>query len=360
MPEPYRSEHATYLGNYRRTGERKIIGIGREVVGQRKDGSQFPMDLAVSELLVGGKRYFKGVVVDITERKRLEQAREAAIAELERTLRYNEIFAGVLAHDLRNPLAAILTATQLALAQHGNGAQDPVFAALRRVASSGERMTRMIDHLLDFTKARVGAGFNLESREADLAKLCAQVLDELELAYPDWKVKINSVGDCAGIWDPDRLAQTVSNLVTNAGQHGVPGGEILVRLDGTAHDSVVLEVQNEGVISEALLPELFSPFRAIRDRRPGSSGLGLGIYIVREIVRSHGGDVDVTSTDAMGTTFRVRLPRVTLPRVVPTGQNASRASGFQDRSAGSSTPRRFAVDRSSIDLPETRKTLTPR
>jgi PAS domain S-box-containing protein len=306
MPEPYKSGHDGYLQNYRRSGERKIIGIGREVVGRRKDGSTFPMDLAVSEFWVSGKRYFKGLVNDISARKELEQAREAAVAELQQTLHYNEIFAGVLAHDLRNPLNAIQTATQLVLHRE-QGKAD--LAPLRRVLASGDRMARMIDQLLDFTKTRVGGGFELRPREADLSQLSSQVLAEIELAYPAWKVKVDSHGELTGTWDPDRLLQVVSNLVTNAGQHGTRGAEIQIALDGTSLDAVMFQVHNEGNIPEALLSDIFAPFRGTRDLRSSTSGLGLGIYIAREIVRAHGGTIEVASSEAAGTTFSVTLPR---------------------------------------------------
>jgi PAS domain S-box-containing protein len=246
------------------------------------------------------------VVQDITVHKQLEQAREAAAAELRQTLHYNEIFAGVLAHDLRNPLNAIQTATQLVLhREHGKADLTP----LRRVLASGDRMARMIDQLLDFTKTRVGSGFEVHAREANLSQLCAQVLGEIELAYPAWMVKVDSVGELTGTWDPDRLLQVVSNLVTNAGQHGTAGAEIQIALDGTARDAVGFQVQNKGNIPEALLSDIFAPFRGTRDLRSSTSGLGLGIYIAREIVRAHGGTIEVASSEAEGTTFSVRLPR---------------------------------------------------
>lgn len=318
MPEPYHSQHDSYLKNYRRTGERRIIGIGREVVGRRKDGSQFPMDLAVSEFRVGGKRYFKGLVNDITERKELERARESAIADLTQALRDNEMFAAVLAHDLRNPLGAMINATQLVL-YRDEGEEDPVLVPLRRALSSGQRMTRLIEQLLDFTRVRRGGGIELNLHEADLANICGQVLKELELAYPDWKLHVESLGDLGGAWDGDRLLQVFSNLMSNAGEHGTPGTDILVRLDGTAPDYVSIEVHNSGAIPQTLIPDIFSPFRGAR-QRGSRDGLGLGLFITNEIVRTHGGTVDVASSEAAGTTFTVNLPRRTPSRAAPSGQ----------------------------------------
>jgi signal transduction histidine kinase len=193
----------------------------------------------------------------------------------------------------------------------GDRGVDP----LHRILESGERMTRLIDQLLDFTRARMGGGFQLAPREVDLAEICRQALDELAAAHPDWRLKLELRGDSAGVWDPDRLLQVVSNLAANAGQHGAAGGEIRITLDGAERDLVTLEVHNAGRIPDAILARLFSPFQGTREH--GASGLGLGTYITREIVRSHGGSLDVASSDAAGTTFKVRLPRHTaLPAAI--------------------------------------------
>jgi signal transduction histidine kinase len=169
-------------------------------------------------------------------------------------------------------------------------------------------MSIMIDQLLDFTRVRSGGGIQVEPHPTDLAELCSQAIGELELAQPDWKVQRELAGDPRGTWDADRLLQVISNLVANAGQHGCRESGILVRLDGTAPDHVRIEVHNKGVIPPAILPTLFDPFRGTQHRRDRSRGLGLGLFIVREIVRAHRGTVEVSSDDAR-TTFSLRLPR---------------------------------------------------
>ena len=235
-------------------------------------------------------------------------ARFAAVAKLEETIRYNELFAGVLAHDLRNPLGAMMTAAQLLLMrQEGTG--DRNAKPLSRILTSGQRMSRMIGQLLDFTRARVGGGIEVQPREVNLADLCAQAIEELELLHPEWRIECEVVGDQYGGWDPDRLLQIISNLLGNAGQHGEAESGILVKLDGRRSDTVTLEVHNRGVIPASLLPNLFDPFCGTRLRRDHSRGLGLGLFIVKEIVRAHGGGVDVSSSEADGTTFIVTLPR---------------------------------------------------
>jgi PAS domain S-box-containing protein len=235
-------------------------------------------------------------------------ARFAAIAKLENTVRYNDLFAGVLAHDLRNPLGAMMTAGQLLLRRF-EGSDDRNAKSVSRILSCGQRMARMIDELLDLTRVRVGGGMQVEPRQSNLEEVCGQAIDELELAHPGWNIQRQVVGDQTGRWDPDRLLQVVSNLVGNAGQHGRVDAPITVTLDGRSADSVTLTVQNQGDIPAELVPSLFDPFRGTRQNRDASRGLGLGLFIVKELVRAHGGRVDVASSPSTGTTFSVCLPR---------------------------------------------------
>ena len=236
-------------------------------------------------------------------------ARFEAIAKLEETIRYNELFAGVLAHDLRSPLSAIITGAQLLLMRQEGQRDSSGSKPISRILGSGQRMIRMIEQLLDVTRARVGGGIQVEPVDTNLGDLCAQAVGELELAFPSWTLSREAVGDLGGRWDPDRLLQVISNLVSNAGQHGRPEGVVGVSLDGRDPDTVTLEVHNGGSIPDSIMPALFDPFRGTRSPRESSRGLGLGLFIVKEITQAHGGTVRVASTPADGTTFTVRLPR---------------------------------------------------
>lgn len=251
--------------------------------------------------------------------------RFAAVAKLEETIRYNEIFAGVLAHDLRNPLSAIMNAAQLVLMRRegepGAAARDA--KPLGRIIASGQRMTTMIDQLLDLTRARSGGGIQVQVCDTNLAELCAHAVGELETAHVDWNIRSEVVGDLAGTWDPERLLQVLSNLVANSGQHGIREAGIAIRLDGSHREHVTVEVHNKGAVPESLLPHLFDPFRSTQHRREQSRGLGLGLFIVREIVHAHGGTVQVSSSEAAGTTFLVHLPR-----------HAARKTGERSAEAG--------------------------
>lgn len=247
---------------------------------------------------------------DVSERVRAERKRDemleaetAAREAAERTLRYNEMFAGMLGHDLRNPLSAIVSgASYLA---RGGVEPGKVVAIAKRIRSSSDRMTRMIDQLLDFTRIRVGDGIPVAFDTLDVAACCRHVGEESEAAHLDRSVEIEACGDAVLDADADRLQQVMSNLIGNALQHG-GSAPVRVRVDGRALDAVTVSVWNAGAMPAELLPTVFEPFRSGRGR---SSGLGLGLYITREIVKAHGGTIAVTSSTEDGTTFTVRLPR---------------------------------------------------
>ncbi len=246
---------------------------------------------------------------------------EAAIGQLSRTVRFNELFAGILGHDLRNPLASIMASAQLVLRKDES---DTFARPMRRILASGERMGRMIEQLLDFTRTRIGGGLTLNLQPVDLAALCGQALAELEETHPQWTFQLESTGDVMGQWDRDRLLQVVSNLAGNGVKHGSPGEPLRVRMDGSSAESVVLEVRNKGTVAPELLPVLFDPFHGSHQKRDSSEGLGLGLYITQQIVLAHGGAIEVQSSEPEGTRFIVQLPRLPTPGTRPAFSPAAR------------------------------------
>ena len=230
--------------------------------------------------------------------------------------RLAEMFAGIVGHDLRNPLNAILTSAHL-VSQIVDDATAK--AALNRIISSGHRMQRMIDQLLDVSRIRIGGRIPLQPAPIDLQPVAAQVIQEIVAANPSAVIRLDAIGDTTGTWDVDRLMQLISNLVGNAVHHGTPETAVPVTIDGTKPDEVTLSVRNQGAIAAELLPILFSPFRVIHERRHKSRGLGLGLFVTRQIALAHGGDVHVASSAEHGTTFAVRLPR-TSAGTQPTGE----------------------------------------
>ncbi len=250
---------------------------------------------------------------EIEHRKDLESAlrealaREAAArAEAERNVHFNEMFAAMLGHDLRNPLGAITMGAHY-ITRIGSGEKTTKAAA--RILSSSERMSRMIDQLLDFTRIRVGGGLALNYSRIDLVELCSRIKEELEAFNPDCVITLENEADAVGHWDYDRLLQVFSNLVSNAINHGADTCRISILTDGNDLSEVVVHVHNEGTVEPEVLPVIFEPFRGSK-RRLKTQGLGLGLYITKQIVMAHGGSIAVSSKEHHGTTMSVRLPRV--------------------------------------------------
>lgn len=236
------------------------------------------------------------------EGKRREDALREVTEQLRDESSLRDLFMAVLAHDLRNPLNAIRIGAQT-LARREELPEAAVRGA-QRIISSVERMGNLIEQVLDLTRARAMGGIPFERRPMRLDALVSAVVEEIRAAYPTCAIDVVMSGDCSGNWDPDRLAQMASNLVGNAVTHSTPGTPVRVEVKGD--ENVVLTVHNESApIPPELLKTLFDPFRR---GTASSSGLGLGLYISDQIVRAHGGSIDVES-DASGTLFRVTLSR---------------------------------------------------
>jgi signal transduction histidine kinase len=228
------------------------------------------------------------------------------LREKTETLRLNEMLTAVLSHDLRSPLNAVMTC---ALLIERSSTEEPVKQTAGRILSSGRRMSRMIEDMLDMARARLAGGIPLKREPADLGALVSRVVSEIQAAYPERKIEVERTGDLSGNWDGERLAQVASNLLGNALQHGDANGVVRVAVDGTRADAVMIKVENSGTIPADLLPQLFDPFRGARRQAGRTEGLGLGLYIVQQIVIAHGGSVDVQSGNDNRTTFIVRIPR---------------------------------------------------
>ena len=235
------------------------------------------------------------------------------MAEIERALRFSETFVGVLGHDLRNPLSAIVTASDLLLRRERS---ERIARPVQRIYSSARRMTRMIEQILDFTRARLGGGIPVRPASLDLRPLADQLVQELEGSAPQ-RIALEALGDTHGEWDSDRLAQVISNLLGNAVEHGAPDQPVRLTLDGRDANVVRLSVWNAGAIPNEVLPTLFDPFRGAAQKHVHSRksrGLGLGLYIVQQIIQAHGGSIDVRSSADGGTAFLASIPRVASPR----------------------------------------------
>ena len=240
---------------------------------------------------------FVGALMDVSATKEMEEA-----------LGFRDQVMGIVGHDLRNPLAAVLGL--VGLARLDENVAPFTRAKLILIERSARRMNEMIEALLDFTRTRFAGRLPIEPTAADLREVCGSVVDELAAAYPNREIAMEVTGDARGRWDPGRIAQVMSNLLGNALVHGDPRAPVRVRLDGGTHE-VTLRVHNQGeAIDPEEIPVLFEPFRRGLCTQPaGRRGLGLGLHIVKLIVEAHAGAIWVRSSETDGTTFDVVLPR---------------------------------------------------
>lgn len=235
---------------------------------------------------------------------------EAVGSYTERVNRSRQLFLAILGHDLRNPLSTIRIATGLV---SQTDADEMSMDALSMIGTESKAMAKLISDMIDFASTWLGSAMPLNREPVDLDILCREVVEGFRVMHPQRTLQFNPSGHLTGNWDAARIRQVVSNLLGNALQHGSLDGPI--ELSAASQEStVVLSVHNEGMpIPPEALPTLFDPLvrhatvESASQRAPGS--IGLGLYIVREIVNAHGGTIEVASTAQQGTTFIVRIPR---------------------------------------------------
>ena len=262
----------------------------RHRIHSRKGNYAWVSARAVPIMRSGTVREWIGILTDISDRVRVEEARDQ--------------FIGILGHDLRNPVSAILGSIERLRCL-----SEPCAPIVARVSRSAHRIEALIRDLLDFSLGRLGGGIPIVPRPCDLRVICEEGVEEIRQVHAARTIRFSGIGDLRGDWDRDRIEQVICNLVGNAVIHGV--GSVVVTSHG-ADDVVVTSVHNDGSpIPDALMPTLFEPFTRAetQDLRGGREGLGLGLYIAHEIVRAHGGTLVVSSSLAGGTTFTFELPR---------------------------------------------------
>lgn len=247
----------------------------------------------------------------------------ATFVDVTRARRHEEFqrqLIGIVSHDLRNPLGVVMTAASTLIL--GKDVDPKVADRARRITNASNRMERIISDLVDYTMAQVGAGLPISTRQTSIHTVCAESIESMRSRG---RIIYDGDGDPTGHWDPERLAQVLENFLTNAFKYGAKDRPVTVRWwrEGTDEEhgeDLLLEVHNEGApIPLDVLPRIFEPFsRGAQTASTVKQSLGLGLFIVREIVRAHGGTVSAASDERDGTTFRVRLPRDAATRTAST------------------------------------------
>jgi two-component system sensor kinase FixL len=304
MPAPHRTRHDGYLSHYLQTGEKKIIGKGREVEGLRKDGSVFPMDLAVAEMQLGSRRMFTGVVRDISARKLAEDNNRALLQELSSANEELTNFAYVVSHDLKAPLRGIGSLADWLATDYADQFNDEGKEHMRLLINRVHRMGALIDGILQYS--RVG-----RVREAhlpvDLNRLLAEVVD---LLAPPAAVQVQVAPALpVVVGEPTRLQQVFHNLISNAIKYmDKPQGLVQVGCeDGGAQWRFYVRDNGPG-IEQRHFERIFQLFQtlAARDRVEST---GVGLTLVKKIVEMYHGQIWLESEVGSGTTFWFTLPK---------------------------------------------------
>jgi PAS domain S-box-containing protein len=236
----------------------------------------------------------------------ITQEHEARVARDEND-RFRELFMGMLAHDLRVPLSVIaMSAARLLL---GQLLPEDAIPDMRRIQRSSLQMGRMIGQLFQLTRSRLGGGIPITPAPVDLQEIARAVVDDFGTTHPRDTILLTCPGSVRGEWDGDRLAEVLFNLLSNALQHGAPEQPVRITVREDA-EFVCVDVHNCGTIPREQVPFIFDPFRRAQGSTSRKSdGLGLGLYIAREIAHAHRGSLDVDSNPERGTTFTLTLPR---------------------------------------------------
>jgi two-component system sensor kinase FixL len=318
MPQPDKSRHDSYINNYKHTREAKIIGLGREVTGLRKDGTKFPFFLGVTEIVLQGETIFVGVVHDISELKLSQEKLRRYAADLERSNRELQDFAYVSSHDLQEPLRKIQAFGDRILKKENENLSEQGQEYLQRMLNASSRMQTLINDLLSFSRVTTKAR---PFQQVDLNVIVAEVLSDLEILIEQKEAIINHSDLPTIEGDHTQIRQLLQNLIHNAikfSREGVkPQIDIRTRtINNNKHltsppgdELVELSIADNGIgFDTKYLDRIFHIFQRLSGHKYEGSGIGLAIC--KKIANRHGGSISATSEVGRGSTFTICLPEL--------------------------------------------------
>lgn len=309
MPEPHASQHNLFISKYKQTGEAKILGRGRELFARKKDGTIFPIDIGLDEMLIHDKRMFTGIIRDITERKAIEAETLKAKEEAERANLAKSEFLSSMSHELRTPLNAILGFGQLmeldktlSVETQGN---------IKEIIRAGYHLLELINEVLDLAKVESGH-LNLSIEPIEYDKLVSECIALIEPIAASHEIRIQNLTAPNNITlkaDRSRIKQAIINLLSNAIKYNRPGGQVTISISQDIVDFCRISVQDTGFgIKEEYLDNLFEAFNRLGAESTDIEGTGIGLVFTKRLVELMGGRIGVKSQYGVGSHFWIELP----------------------------------------------------